>query len=396
MATLPSDIIYEILSRMSVKSLVRFRCVSKLWCEYIDSPYFATIHSKRAVEEEEPALVMLQATHDRCYPKKQPPIVSFHNTIVSKHDNATCLLEVKEDSFLEFTCYKQSSEYPLHVVLGSCNGLLYLSQDQCDKFNSLVVINPLRKECFELPPMDKKPDWRLSYEESCGLGFDDSSNTFKMVCVFPRIEIDVGEENLDLIRKNLCTMVHVLGTNLWQEVPQVPSYPITGKSVFAHGCIHWLVTHFIREAKHGKKVICFDVRKEKFRVINYPPIKTQYRSVLFDKLVDLHGEVGYVYHNVNNCMEAWVLKKKEWVMHCRIDKKPLPTGIEVWGRWNKDGDLLMGTSRRKEPLFLYNLKNGVCEKANIVGLEEDFDFQIYMYRSSMFSVHSINDHSIKN
>ncbi|PWA37489.1 F-box domain-containing protein [Artemisia annua] len=159
MATLPSDIIYEILSRMPVKSLVRFRRVSKLWCEYIDSPYFATIHSKRAVEEE-PTLVMLRATHDWCYPN-QPRI--------------------------------------------------------CDKFNSLVVINPLRKECFELPPMDKKPDWRLSYEESCGLGFDDSTNTFKMVCVFPRIQIDVGEENLDLVRKNLCTMVHVLGTNLWQE-----------------------------------------------------------------------------------------------------------------------------------------------------------------------------------
>ena len=138
-----------------------------------------------------------QKTQDR------PLIVSFHNTIESKHDNATCLLEVKKDSFLEFKCHKQSSEYPLHVVLGFCNGLLYLSQDQCDKFNSLVVINPLSKECYELPPMDNKPDWRLSYEESCGLGFDDSTNTFKMVCVFPRIQIDVGKENLDLIR-NAC------------------------------------------------------------------------------------------------------------------------------------------------------------------------------------------------
>ncbi|GKE50561.1 putative F-box domain-containing protein [Tanacetum coccineum] len=213
MATLPSDIISEILSRMPVKSLVRFRCVSKLWCEYIDNPYFATIHSKRAVEEE-PTLVMLQATRDWCNPN-QPRIVSFHNTFVPKHDNAACLLEVKKNSFLEFKCCKQSSEYPLHVVLGSCNGLFYLSQDQCDKFNSLVVINPLRKECFELPPMDKKPDWRLSYEESCGLGFDYSTNTFKMVCVFPRVIIDVEKENIT--RKNLCTMVHVLGTNLWRE-----------------------------------------------------------------------------------------------------------------------------------------------------------------------------------
>nr|GEV54584.1 zf-CCHC domain-containing protein/DUF4219 domain-containing protein/UBN2 domain-containing protein [Tanacetum cinerariifolium] len=313
MATLPSNIIFEILSRMPVKSLVRFRCVSKFWCEYIDSPYFATIQSKQAIEEE-PALVMLQATRDWCNPN-QPRIVSFHNTVVSKHDNATCLLEVKKNSFLEFKCCKKSSEYPLHVVLGSCNGLFYLSQDQCDKFNSLVVINPLRKECFELPPMDKKPYWRLSYEESCGLGFDYSTKTFKMA---------------------------------------TPTTTRTNS---------------------------FDVRKEKFRVIKCPPRKTQHHSVLFDKLVDLHGEVGYVYDNVNNCMEVWVLKRKEWVMHCRIDKKPLPIGIEVWGRWNKDGDLSMGTSHRKEPLFLYKVKNGVCEKANIVGREEDFDFQVYIFET---------------
>ncbi|GJY42045.1 F-box domain containing protein [Tanacetum coccineum] len=310
---------------------------------------------------------MLQSTRRLVFnPNQTNSFVSFHNTIVPKHDNAACLLEVKKNSFLEFKCCKQSSEYHLHVVLGSCNGLFYLSQDQCDKFNSLVVINPLRKECFELPPMDKKPDWRLSYEESCGLGFDYSTNTFKMVCVFPRVIIDVGKENIDLIRKNLCTMVHVLGTNLWQEVPQVPSYPINGKSVFAHGCIHWLVTHFLREAKHGRKVICFDVRKEKFRVIKCPPKKTQYNSVLFDKLVDLHGEVGYVYDNVDNCMEVWVLKRKEWVMHCRIHKKPLPIGIEVWGRETKKEACRNGTSveRSARGAFTSRGINGVCEKLN--------------------------------
>ncbi|GKD94259.1 hypothetical protein Tco_1374096, partial [Tanacetum coccineum] len=39
---------------------------------------------------------------------------------------------------------------------------------------SLVAVHPLRKECYELPPLPSSPD--LTGRESCGLGFDDSAN----------------------------------------------------------------------------------------------------------------------------------------------------------------------------------------------------------------------------
>nr|GFC69227.1 hypothetical protein [Tanacetum cinerariifolium] len=42
-----------------------------------------------------------------------------------------------------------------------------------------------------------------------------------------------------MVKKNLCTVVHVFVINSWREIPQVPSYPISGKAVFAN----WLASY---------------------------------------------------------------------------------------------------------------------------------------------------------
>lgn len=45
---LPEDVIVEILLRLPVKPLVRFRCVSKHWRSLISDPHFAKSHFNRA------------------------------------------------------------------------------------------------------------------------------------------------------------------------------------------------------------------------------------------------------------------------------------------------------------------------------------------------------------
>nr|GEY91380.1 F-box domain-containing protein [Tanacetum cinerariifolium] len=77
--------------------------------------------------------------------------------------------------------------------------------------------------------------------ESCGLGFDTSTNTWKMLCVL--LKEYAPPDKPDMVKKNLCTVVHVFVTNSWREILQVPSYPISGKAVFANGCLHWLASY---------------------------------------------------------------------------------------------------------------------------------------------------------
>nr|GFA49973.1 hypothetical protein [Tanacetum cinerariifolium] len=149
-------------------------------------------------------------------------------------------------------------------LLGYCNGLLYILEDNNQVINSLVAIHPMKKQRYELPPF-LLPFDGFMFRESCGLGLDSSTNTFKIVCIF--LKARSSPKTPDLVWKNLCTMVHVFGMNSWQEIPQVPCCLITGKAVFANGCLFWL-TSFIDRPTHdgGRDVIWFDIKTNGFWV----------------------------------------------------------------------------------------------------------------------------------
>ncbi|GJU43411.1 F-box domain containing protein [Tanacetum coccineum] len=150
--------------------------------------------------------------------------------------------------------------------------------------------------------------------ESCGLGFDTSTNTWKMLCVL--LKEYAPPHKPDMVKKNLCPMMHVFGTNSWREIPQVPSYPITGKAVFANGCLHWLASYLdFKTEDGGRPVIWFDVEKEEFGLIDPPKRMCDLWGNYSCRyqVAELNGEVGYV---CTRTMEVWFLnhKKKEWVL----------------------------------------------------------------------------------
>ncbi|GKA70053.1 hypothetical protein Tco_0776117 [Tanacetum coccineum] len=144
----------------------------------------------------------------------------FHVIECKQPGTTRYVLEPKEGPFLEYLRKKPLPKYSIVEVevRGSCNGLICLSQDDGHVITSLAVVHPLRKECYELPPFPLRFDRGMD-RELCGLGFDNSTNTWKMVCVLLKEHAPVN--NPDMVRKNLCTMVHVFGTNSWREIPQV-------------------------------------------------------------------------------------------------------------------------------------------------------------------------------
>ncbi|GKA71475.1 F-box domain containing protein [Tanacetum coccineum] len=237
MDRIPSHIIFEIFSRVPARCLARSRCVSTVWCKNIDDRYLTIIHNKRVVEEPTPILYHQHLSHDTMTTRS----LCFHVTECKQPGTTHYVLEPKEGPFLEYLLKKplsKSSRVKIQVQ-GCCNGLMCLLQDDGEVVTSLVVVHPLRKECYDLPPFPLHLEKHMR-RESCGLGFDAFTNTYKMVRVL--LKEYTPPNKPDIVKKNLCTMVHVFGTNSWREIPQVPSYPITGKAVFANGfCIGWSV-----------------------------------------------------------------------------------------------------------------------------------------------------------
>ncbi|MFS8009284.1 putative F-box domain, leucine-rich repeat domain superfamily, F-box-like domain superfamily [Helianthus anomalus] len=442
MANLPSEIILNIMSRMPVKSLARFRCVSKLWCEYIDDQHLKIIRGQQYPEE---TAIMIARTN-----VSDHPLISLY-AIESKKS----MVLMKKIPSLEFKSTKISSEYNVPYILGSCNGLVYLSLSVKGYWSWIVhtcdirVVDPLRKEYYELPPMNHPLDQKgIAFY---GLGFDDSTNTFKMV--FFTI---VNE------REEACAMVHVFGTRSWQQISQIslnlmiftrpPNFP---KAVFACGCLHWLDGY--------GKIISLDMRTEEFGLIDLPNVQRHGAEHVRSGLVDLHGEVGYVYCRFLSSLEVWVfvkrflgwtlhwalllldakglchqcwariegpdlfrgiqklvwvlvlrsdsgfdimfvtvLKQREWVIHFRFDHKPpLPayTSIVVIGCWNRDGDIVMETITKgvRTQLFVYCRESDLLKEIKFIRKSKDFWFSNpFMYPSSLSSIHGIKAYSINN
>ncbi|PWA54288.1 F-box domain-containing protein [Artemisia annua] len=310
MDVLPPNIMFDIFSRVPVKYLARSRCVSKVWCNYIDDPYLTIIHDKRGVEEPTPILYHRHFSRDRITQSRITQSLCFH--VFESIQTGTThdyVLKLKESPFLEFLRKEPLSEssYEHIDVLGSFNGLMCLSKGEDNVVTTLVVVHPLRKECYELPPFPLRLDLDFEASGTCiltvsGLGFNASTNTLKMVCVVHKHFAPV------------CTLVHEFGTNSWREIPQVPLYPIGEEAIFANGWLHWLARY-----SNIDKAIWFDVTKEEFGLINPPKRMSDVRwDFGSEHLVDLNGEVGYL---SNRSMEVWVLKKKQWVPHCQFDVK---------------------------------------------------------------------------
>ncbi|GFZ19443.1 hypothetical protein Acr_28g0001480 [Actinidia rufa] len=388
MVDLPTDIISQILSRIPMKSLFRFRCVAKLWCCIIDHPFFAYMHLSQCNEEHNMLLLIP-------YPTYRQKKLSFR--LVEERGRN---MKANKNSITEF-------DLNHCVLLSSCNGLVCI---QYENKQSYVLLNPLRTDFLELPKATIKADYPEPVIVTCGFGFDASTSAYKVVRVVCRIEnltsrvivhrvgtsswredltptIEVHRVDTSSWRENLTSRVevHRVGTSSWREIGEVPPHPVEGKPVFAHGFLHWLVNPFRRESEG--MIVSFHIGTEKFQWTPHPKVDATY-TVLF-QLVDMKGNLGMVDLSSKTNIDIWVqkdYKNKEWVRQYRIDIRA-PCGrsniehIQVIGLW-ENGEILL---KFNDGFFIYSPKTGLRYN-NGLGLESDSPTGLHSHRGSLISI----------
>lgn len=161
---LPQEIILDILLRLPVKSLLRFRCVSKCWLSLISTPQFIKTHLEIS-KKFGPNRLALMATRFG-----QPEICSTYS-IVSEN---SCIVNV-----VELHRFQKTSNIPSLSILGSCNGLLCLLTPSY----KLCIWNPSTRQTSVV-------DDDLIYEikdggyVTYGFGYDESHDDYKLVKIF--------------------------------------------------------------------------------------------------------------------------------------------------------------------------------------------------------------------
>ncbi|XP_073024484.1 F-box/kelch-repeat protein At3g23880-like [Primulina eburnea] len=198
---LPQDLITEILWRLPVKSLLRFRCVSKSWLSLISSPEFETNYLEVSTTRR-PRIVFGSATELYTCPL---------NGIFNE-------LPHVEDALCDFT--KENRYYKIQMV-GSCNGLV------CVVYTGHIFVwNPAIRKYRQLPSP------RFSSREPCGFGYDASSDDYKVVQI------------VDKLNSTPYSRTYSLRNDSWKSLDWTHGRTSFGGSgVFLNGAIHWIVAY---------------------------------------------------------------------------------------------------------------------------------------------------------
>ncbi|XP_057521881.1 F-box protein CPR1-like [Amaranthus tricolor] len=185
MEILPTDIITLIISKLPVKSLCRFKCVSKSWNSLICDPHFLILNLVHSLSSNKRLLIINYGTH-----------------LDSMSFDMGTNFEAKFLKRFDFPTHF-SSGYDVSIV-GSCNGLIALSFKNLDNplLIDVVLWNPCSNTHFVLPSESlSSDDLGTDYTGfSFGFGYDYVSDDYKIVRIvdyFVNHDADRGDGGSD-------------------------------------------------------------------------------------------------------------------------------------------------------------------------------------------------------
>ncbi|XP_021848439.2 F-box/kelch-repeat protein At3g23880-like [Spinacia oleracea] len=250
---LPPELWTEVLARLPVKILLRFRAVCKTWCSMIDDPDFLLMHRslfKNNVDKNHLLVMSSGLWGDQKFR-------------VRVRDNLTITTHIRQKS----KSFK---------ILGNCNGLVLLEDyEKWDKshnnnrmrFVSTKLWNPSTQKSIVLPSCP-------GYKDVVIIGFVPSSNEHKVV-VF-----EFPSRNLS---SSTTFSVYSVSDHLWRTKTVMIDFPVISLhcmfwfvkyghvcDYYSHGAAHWLVSEGERQFTH---VLSFDFGMESFRYVKLPVVE---------------------------------------------------------------------------------------------------------------------------
>ncbi|KAI9122558.1 hypothetical protein K1719_006398 [Acacia pycnantha] len=224
---LPEDLMMEIMVRLPVKSLLRFKYVSKSWYAIITNPYFIA---------------------------KQ---VEWSNSIINKNRYSKVIFQIspsKKLAYISKISYNEKRDLELHFLDNKVD-LVFLC-DQCNVIlclfgpSHLILSNPATKEVKAIP------ERKFSYLSVIGFGFDPIIKDYKIVWLLC--------DEKDSIE------VYSLSYDSWRTiyVDNVPCrlWPNGSWNSYLNGFSHWLGP----SERDDTYILSFDFSKEVLGVIKLP------------------------------------------------------------------------------------------------------------------------------
>ncbi|KAL8544496.1 hypothetical protein ACS0TY_004894 [Phlomoides rotata] len=332
---LPEDfIVEEILPRLPVKSLLRFRCVARSWCSLIESQRFMKIHLRYSIENA--SLALHRIIFNSIDGLKQCSLPSLFN------DPFTNSITCNVDLGINF-------QRPMESVylVGSCNGLVCILLDR----RRFVLWNPTTRMLKNLPPFDNK--MRHGSITKYGFGFDELNDDYR---VFGLLSVFCVSGAYFPIRK-----VYSLRANSWKVVEGKDASPFDEKGFHVSGKLHWNIRY---AQKCG--IASFDLNTMVCGVVELP-----FFTELSHKLGVgvLKGCLSVHYYHRKTHVNIWLMKeygvRDSWEKVVTVPyyhdprENPLPTPFAI----GPNGEVLLHNG---DTFIIYNPKSNVFRLPQII------------------------------
>ncbi|CAN6920674.1 unnamed protein product [Brassica oleracea] len=349
LAPIPNDLIVQILSRLPAESVARCRCLSKLWGSILHRPYFTELFLTRSWAR--PRLLFALKREDAwsfySLPQRQHDL----------HDKASPPLVAYSDFHMKFPKDIISPEYH-----GFTSGLICFSRKSITlkSQEETVICEPRTGQYATVPKL-------LRYGKSF-LGYDPIGKQFKVLFM----------DHTDCVTH--CSDVHrvlTLGNGImeWRKIK-------CSCSLFHHVmddegiCINGILYFSSKQRYYfpcDVKIVCFDVRSEKFKSID-----VEWDSGWHVKLVNYKGKIGVVTWKGLYELSISVLEdveKQEWskYVYTLPENNILDSSKYSIAGVTATGEIVFSGNFTRGPFYVvyFSLESNTLQSVEIQGLEKD-------------------------
>ncbi|KAK4551206.1 hypothetical protein RGQ29_032465 [Quercus rubra] len=254
--SLPDEILTNIFVFLPIKSIIICTSVSKAWKSLIKNPTFISTHLHHSLNKNKNQILLFIGLCS----ENQKEFYALHN-----EDDA------------DFTEHARF-DYPFHapdldphnrkcIVVGTCNGLLFLSNFfHAAPNNGFWLWNPCVGKLLKLPSPNVTYATHGAFRGSSGFGFDPKTKDYKVVRVVTLLE------NFDLGKTRPQVEIYTLSTGQWRMRTGLAPICVllrSGPQTFINGALHW-VAFGVSDNNLRNFVLAFDLGDEVFHEILLP------------------------------------------------------------------------------------------------------------------------------
>ncbi|KAM3361832.1 hypothetical protein P3S68_016686 [Capsicum galapagoense] len=283
----PKEIIIDILSRLPVKTLLRFRCVCKQWRKLISKPNFIAAHFRCSSSlQRSGSSLIIGSLHQES-----------NNHVLSLYNPPDSLVELDNP----FPCF-----FPNMYIVGPCNGIVCLFSPPWGEL--ITLWNPAMKQYKMVQLSESLPIQGLHSLASVGMAFDYQQNDLLVLRIFCVRLLSPVPNHIEMYSTK---------SGRWKKLKNEMIFYI-GEFIcnaIVKGVPYWLVC---MPDKFGVRAVFmrFDVRKEVFEKLPSIGRRRQHQF-----LVDLEDSLCMLdWDHKDDChIDVWVLDDVDgWSMQYSV------------------------------------------------------------------------------